>query len=514
MTMALHNSRVVWEILVRRRVVLLSVLIVSTLSPFAREAAMADEKGSAGMSQTPNTPLVLSSGPHLFIDDYLVAQSSNLSYTLHHPTRPAAPIVGGVSTPDKCVQPYFTVIYDGVMKKYRIWYGTASQHRSDMGYLESTDGENWIRPARVVMAMNGYGPSVIDEGPGYPEPATRFKSAYWEQLDSVRYTESQAIGMCVAFSSDGINWTKYAANPVLPDLWQYSPEVDPQHIGDPRWKQTAGDIVDVTWDPLRRRYLACVKSYTQPPTEFGPVSRSYEYGRRLVSQSTSEDFMHWTTPRRIIVPDDQDEGDIEFYGMAPKPRGDLLIGFLRVLHDDVEDGIGYTVLATSRDGETWVRQRQPFIDRNPEPGAWDHGMAWVSECITVGDEEFLYYGGYARGHKFFSDRSIGLAKLRKNGFVSRDAGSKLGRLRTPLVVTDATEMTVNANVDGELRVRLLDRAGQPCPGFDWQDCTPIRGDATAQPVIWNGSPAELPGEPVQLEFGFRRAQLYSFELHK
>jgi len=444
---------------------------------------MADDNGSAGISSTHSTPLVLNSGPHLFIDDYLVAQSSNLTYTLHHPTRSAAPIIGGISTPDKCAQPYFTVIYDEGMKRYRIWYGIASEQRSDVGYLESTDGKNWVRPPRVVMVMNGYGPSIIDEGPRYSHPATRFKLAYWAQLDSVRYTESRAIGMCVAFSSDGINWTQYSANPVLPDLWQYSPEVDPLHIGDPRWKQTAGDIVDVTWDPLRQRYLACVKSYTQPPTEFGPVSRTYEYGRRLVSQTTSKDFVHWTTPRRIIVPDEQDEGETEFYGMAPKPRGDLLIGFLRVLRDDVEDGIGYTVLATSRDGETWVRQREPFLDRNPEPGTWDHGMAWIGECITVGDEEFLYYGGYAKGHKFYSDRSIGLSTLRKNGFVSRDAGSQLGRLRTPPVLIAAKKMTVNAKVDGELRVRLLDRAGKPYRGFTWQDCAPIRGDATAHPVI-------------------------------
>jgi hypothetical protein len=48
-------------------------------------------------------------------------------------------------------------------------------------------------------------------------------------------------------------------------------------------------------------------------------------------------------------------------------------------------GLGYTVLAWSRDGETWERDYEPFIPNNSLPGSWDHAMAWGDEQIQVGD---------------------------------------------------------------------------------------------------------------------------------
>ena len=44
-------------------------------------------------------------------------------------------------------------------------------------------------------------------------------------------------------------------------------------------------------------------------------------------------------------------------------------------------------------------------------------MTWIGACLPVGDEVFLYYGGYARGHKVESttERQLGMARLRKDG---------------------------------------------------------------------------------------------------
>ncbi len=57
-------------------------------------------------------------------------------------------------------------------------------------------------------------------------------------------------------------------------------------------------------------------------------------------------------------------------------------------------------------------------------------MAWYGDCLTVGDKEYIYYGGYAQGHKVRSDRTLGMGMLRKNGFVSRDAGIESGWLKS------------------------------------------------------------------------------------
>ena len=238
--------------------------------------------------------------------------------------------------------------------------------------------------------------------------------------------------------------------------------------------------------------------------------------------SSSTDFLHWEKPWRILVPDDKDEGLLEFYGMGGMHmRGGLHIGLVRVLRDDLpcdpggpKDGIGYTVLATSRDGVTWQRYREPFLDRNPEPGSWDHAMTWMSQAVPVGDEVYFYYGGYARGHKIESktERQIGLARMKKDRYVALTPEHGQGTLLTqPFVLPDG-RLTINADAArGEVRVRLLRRRRQADEAFG--EPKPITTDALAAEVQWPNSPEALAGKPVRLEFKVRDAALFGFEFH-
>jgi hypothetical protein len=110
---------------------------------------------------------------------------------------------------------------------------------------------------------------------------------------------------------------------------------------------------------------------------------------------------------------------------------------LRVLRDDLPAdpggearGIGWIELTYSRDGETWTRIREPFMDRNPEKGSWDHAMTWSGgPPVYVGNEMRFYYGGYSSGHKI-GTRYIGLASLPRDRYVSFDAGATRGFVRT------------------------------------------------------------------------------------
>src|SRR5205085_309822 len=167
------------------------------------------------------------------------------------------------------------------------------------------------------------------------------------------------------------------------------------------------DIIDVFYDPLQKRYAAALKLPALAGDGYAPGPRAGASFRRLVGMSTSSDFMHWEKPWRILTPDQRDEGLLEFYGMgAIHQRGKLYIGVARVLHDDFscdpggpKNGIGYAVLVTSRDGVRWQRFREPFLDRNVQPGSWDHAMTWIGCALPLGEEMLFYYGGYARGHK-------------------------------------------------------------------------------------------------------------------
>jgi hypothetical protein len=318
--------------------------------------------------------------------------------------------------------------------------------------------------------------------------------------------------MYVGFSPDGFRWTAHDGNPVLP-TWPLGYGTATRH--------GVGDIVDVYYDPLSRRYGAAVKVHAVPEDGFAPGPRAGAGIRRLVGLSTSPDFLRWEEPRRIFAPDASDDGLLEFYGMgAMHLRGTLRIGLVRVLRDDLPcdpggpaDGIGYSALATSRDGVTWDRRREPFLDRSPERGAWDHAMSWIGAAIPVGDEVFFYYGGYARGHKVepTTERQIGLARMKRDRYLALAPTGEEGLLVTRPFRFPAGRLTVNARAgSGAVHVRLLDAGGRPLDALGEADARPVGGDVLAGEVRWPTPPEGLRGEPVRLEFRLRRASLFGF----
>jgi hypothetical protein len=466
--------------------------------------------------------MILEPGRHLFIDDSLVAQAEGLTHTLHPPKKLGRPILKGMGSEDNNYQPYATVLYDSERRRFRMWYGT--KRGPDAGvfvsYVESNDGIEWEKPYKELFEIHGFGSCVTDEGPDPPDPARRYKMIYWEKGSGDKhYLKDGRAGIGVAFSPDGIVWTKHQPHPVLPDLWQHSPKGDPAGKGSIKWRDYAADIVHSTWDPVRKIHVAYVKTWTWPPDEMGYQSPTGDgMGRRLSSLITSPDFVHWSTPVRCFVPEPDDFASIEFYACRPKPRANQMLNFTCILNEEgrTEEGrgFGYTVLSTSNDLVHWRRMKQPWLDRSGDnPKASDHAVAWVADVVTVGDEEYIYYGGYSSGHKNFTDRTINLARLRKDGFVSRDAGEKPGRLLTPPLRMKGDRLTVNAKVRGELRLRILDLDGNPVPGFGDAQIAPITGDSTAHPVKSDGDFAQLKGRPIRLELTLRDAQLYQFELH-
>lgn len=433
-------------------------------------------------------PIVLRAGPQLFVDDYLIESSQNLKRVVQQPSRDTSipnPVVAGPE--DRCFQPFFSVLRDPQTGRFRIWYGARrddkSASASHIAYMESEDGIHWKRPARLLddPAPIQFGSEVLDEGPGFPDSANRYKYGWWH-----------GSGLRVAGSADGLHFKPFAPGVVLAH----------DH-----------DINNLWRDPLRKRYIATISSARELPQFRGP--------RRTTLQAVSDDLIHWSSAWIVLAADDRYDKDItQFYAMSGfLARGNLVIGLVKVLHDDWKAegapdgafGVGYTALAWTRDGERWVRDREVFFAPDPKPGAWDHAHAWMDEQLPVGDEVYLYYGGYKWGHKHnrFEERQIGLVKMRRDRYVAREAGAETGRLRTPPLVLRATALTVNANVTGELKLRLLDESGQPLPGFDWVS---VHGDWLDHAVKFRQPLDSLAGRSVQLEFQLQRAQLFGFDL--
>jgi hypothetical protein len=194
-----------------------------------------------------------------------------------------------------------------------------------------------------------------------------------------------------------------------------------------------------------------------------------------------------------------------------------------VLRDDLPctpggpaQGIGYSTIAWTRDGENWVREKEPLLDRDHDVQSWDHAHAWVDCQLPVGDDVYLYYGGYKQGHKVnrFEERQVGLVRMKRDRYIAREAEGDAGLLRTPPLILQGKQLTVNVQPagGGELRAQLIGADDQPIKGFSFGDGQPITSDQVAAPVQWKGNFADLADKPVRLEFSLKRARLYAFEL--
>jgi hypothetical protein len=433
------------------------------------------------------------SGPHLFLDDFLIEQSSNVIRRIQSPKRELAqPIVTGKE--DKNFQPYVTVLRDPRTGRFRMWYGVpVNGSQSHLAHIESEDGIHFIRPHRVLEDPSkiGFGASVLDEGPEFRDPSWRFKFL-WDNG-----------GLMLARSADGLTWTADPAHPVITGV---------------------NDISHLARDSARNRYIALFGFPSSPNDGYqGKTPNAREGYRRCVGQSTSTNCINWTVPRRIFAPDARDEGITEFYSMGGVvTRGQMLIGLLKVLRDDLPcepggkvDGLGYTVLAWSHDGETWQRDREPFLDRTASPGTWDRAMAWCDYQLPVGDEVYIYYGGYARGHKVerFTERQIGLVRMKRDRYVAQEAKGD-GVIRTRLLTFDGSVVRLNVDASvGEARIQLLDENGKPVRGFHLSDCAPIKTDTLDAPITWKHSLSEVKGKPVRMEIHLRKARLFGFEVN-
>lgn len=309
----------------------------------------------------------------LFLDDAVIETAVGVKRVTSGPVKQATPIIDGAS--DHNFTPYVSVIRDG--DRFRLWYDAISSETGEryFGYRESRDGLTWpgVSSRSTPPIEMRYGVSIAaDGGGGLVAAWTGWRGTFF------------------ARSTDGLSWRPVTDQPGLAGI--------------------AGDIISLVRH--RGRWLLFYK-------------QALPAVPRMVAVSSSVDLVNWSNPKTLFAPDAGDGADTQFYGMGGiVDRGGLLVGFLRVLRDDSSGtGYGYTVLAWSRDGVTWSRDRQPFLDRSPRPG-WDHAMAWADAQVTVGGKTLIYYGGYEDGHKDdpYTSRRIGVATMPRDRYVYRSGG--------------------------------------------------------------------------------------------
>ena len=450
----------------------------------------------------PKEPQPVTVGTHrqLFVDDAVIERMDRTVKRQFHPAEkyPGNPIIK--QTHPKTVEglgPVFwgTVLHDREEQLFKMWYQGLTFRKPKIFehlYAFSKDGIHWTKPKLgLVGPDNRYDPPGYKGGhagmwlsawkdPQEPDPRKRYKG--FIQHDPYYYVTSP----------DGLRWVN---------------EGIAAHFTD--------DTDSAAYHPQRREYLKIGRFCPDGPN----------LALRLIMACVSrtplaEGNCAW---HLVGLPDETDlaaDRNMQFYHMPAFPYGDVYFGLLGVYHAGPESGNSETELTFSRDGLNWrrVSQGTPFIERGAS-GTWDGGFGTLPSGgpIEVGDELWFYYGHYDGGHHGgYTRGGIGLAKLRRDGFVSLSAGPDEGAVTIEPFVLMGQKLLINARTrrPGGVTVEILDPSGRPHQGLTREDCDAFTGDSCRHVVSWNGRPslAALQGQRITLRFHLSRADLYSFEV--
>ena len=491
----------------------------------------ADWPPAKGPTQSPvrapylaNPPSVIpiDVGRQLFVDDFLIDQT-NLARVRHRPQFwPGNPVLrpDGPGGPDK--GDFAMVFSDGVWfdpadRLFKMWY--LGHNQRGFSYATSTNGLDWVKPdipdalipnTNVVLGIGG-GPredsSTVWLDLEETDPAKRFKAFFW------RLRNNDMHAMETYFSPDGIHWgAQQLRIPVM------------------------SDRTTIFWNPFRKVW---VKSMRRTITLPGAENRETQVARSRY-YSESRDLVKWN---REDPPDPQtmfwqaaDTEDViypgsggaypQLYNMDSVAYESLIVGLFSMYYPDVqENGLKGPNLVElnvgfSRDGFHWERVRGAgpngaFIPASNQAGTWNgFNTQSAGGCfLVVGDELWFYFSGRELAKPDSGVSSTGLARMRRDGFASMDAGATEGVLTTRTLRFSGSRMFVNVNnPSGELRVEALDQNGAVIQPFSRANSNPIRADQTLQEVTWTGGGdlATLAGTPVKLRFHLTNGSLYSF----
>ena len=480
----------------------------------------------------------------LFIDERFIERSQGIRLRMNRPVQHPDPVL----VPDRPWESNGIGAYNTVMLeadgRFRLWYdagvkgGLPAEGARRLGYAESADGLIWDKPNLGLISFRGskennivapllerqslQGATVIrDEGAPWDE---RYK--LWTKFlptDDERAAGAKP-GLWAMHSPDGIHWSYYSGQP--------NPEgsCDTQNM--------------LFWDDR----LACYVGYTRVSATQHLDEAAEAEGRkryRSVGRVTSTDFRAWSDLEIVFEADEEDlampvpyQGDsvmpnIDYYtscAMKYEWAEDAYLMMPSAYYHWGEDQYPATMdvqLLTSRDGIAWNRagDREPFL-RQGMDGSSTSGMVFANPwLLPMGDELWFYYNGTPRSHgslpagadeaDFARRTGIFRASMRRDGFISADAGYAGGEFITPPVtfVGDRLELNCDGSAGGWLQVELLDAEGRLIPGYSLADSDDVRGNGVAKTVTWKGNAdvGSLAGQSVRLRFVMRGMKLFALQ---
>jgi hypothetical protein len=462
--------------------------------------------------------------PQVLVDNFIVERTEALSRRLNPLAKHAANPVLSPQRPweGRSTLPT-TVLFDNADRRFKMWYqcrdelSSSRRGRDRWAYAVSGDGITWEKPNLGLTSFAGsrrnnlipYPVSRVLLDSTESDPEHRFKALAYDRIN-----EDGPAGILVGFSPDGLRWSLQSPSPLLAETRGQG-----THAG-------IGDTHTVLgWDERWDRYVA----FMRPSRRFRDIGLSH-----------STDFTDWRLPTPVLTPDPNDPPGTQFCEMAVFRDRGVYWGLLSVYHPnslmvDVQ-------LAFSRDGVGWRRvgRRHPILTYGL-PDRFDSHQLRALNPLLVGEEIRVYYAaenephaltpqdapllthavdappetppeqGWVRKGRGFG----GLARCRRDGFVSLDSGSSLGSLLTKPFTCRGDRILFNADAGrGEIRVGILDAEGRPLEGFAEADADPIQGESLRHVAGWRGNSdlSSLTGRAIRLRIHMTNSKLYSFTI--
>jgi len=468
-------------------------------------------------------PVKIDDSRQLFVDDYLLGSATNVTRELHCPKpHPDNPIFRLYEKPwEHGFGHSAFVLRDEKSGKFKMWYNVRIFVKAENGltyraptcYAESADGIHWTKPNLGIFKFGSDKNNniTLSQGtidglfyePQHPEPEKRYRALVWhDPRGQDAYAPRE--GFYLYWSPDGLHWQGDNRTCIIPN--GQSRNFPAQPCGG------VGDTTNFSWDSKLKKYVASTKVLFRNPT------------LRTLAHSESDDLIHWTRPVMIMHRDGFDADD-QLGELTRFPYESMWIGMLGV-YQWRKTGFKqkYPQLAASRDGRHWYRagDRKPFIPLGADD-SWDPDFTIPARPgpILVGDELWFYYWGTRRSEREKkkginrpSLMHIGLGTLRRDGFVSLNAGNKSGTVVTRPLTFEGKALFVNAEVGrtGYVKVALREISGKPVEPYLLEKCNPITGDLLEGRVTWKDrNTIDHPHQrSMRLVFELKNAKLYSF----
>jgi len=468
----------------------------------------------------------------LFVDDREIMYRGGTRRVLHPPMRHTDnPLIAGRDKPWEVALAYNSVYRDPITGRYQMWYQAGAlgaavdrAHQCVVCYAESADGLNWDKPDLGLHAFGGvtdtnivligsglgsrYGCSVVVD----PDDSgdCKYKMGYYDHGHDA--SGQVCAGLFVAFSPDGIHWTKHSDRPVLTYWGSLYGETIPlaDEIESEYGLLRPSDAFDVIYDPNLQAYAIYTKIWLNTP------DGTFAW-KRGVGRVTSADFIHWSDLEVVLYPDEFDPPGMEMHHAPVFYCKGYYFGLMQRTDPHVRGGIMDIELVVSADG---LQFQRPFRDEMFIPLGqggerdWDGGSIFSNATpVLLEDELRLYYGGYSQGTLTADDTrhisGVGLATMSPNRFAGLRPTEYSGVVSLkPMELSRYRSIILDAEINqGGILCEIANRAGFRVRGYTRGEAVPV---VPGSPLQWKEKTLEqLPPGEYMLQIYLQNAEVFA-----